>query len=281
MSWTKIDDQLHGHRKILRAWKCRPALGLHFMAMSYAASHEPQGFIPEEWVEEKLPAARERERAVAALTDVPAGFKAGLWEPVDGGWNIHDWDEYNGSAKTREEVRAAKSEAGKKGAAARWGDGRRDDTAMAACHDAANDTAIAPSPNPSATPKPPRPTITDRAVELGFSEWLDDLHTVTGKTVPGVGTKTRKTLAERYVACCGELAEADQADPLPAMKLATRAAHADPHRAENGYDGPENVLRVTKILGLVDNGRRLSNGRRDRPASVAEIHAAQQRRSAA
>lgn len=120
MSWAKIDDQLHGHRKILRAWKHRPALGLHFMALSYGASHDPRGFVPAEWVEEKLPNARERERTIAVLTDVPPGFTAGLWEPVDGGWNIHDWDEYNGDARTREEIRAAKSEAGKKGAAEKW-----------------------------------------------------------------------------------------------------------------------------------------------------------------
>ncbi len=153
------------------------------------------------------------------------------------------------------------------------------------CHGTERDKNVTVTPptvdRDRTTPKPPEPTVIDRAAELGFIDWLADLHAVTGKTVPGDGTKTRRTLAERYVACCGELDEADRAAPLSAMKLATRAAAADPHRAENGYDGPENVLRVTKILGLVDNGRRLSKGRHDRPATLADIQAAQQRRSAA
>ncbi len=149
------------------------------------------------------------------------------------------------------------------------------------CHGSERDETVTVTPptvdRDRTTPKPPRPTIDDRAAELGFPEWLDDLRTVTGKTVPGEGTKTRRTLAERYVACCAELDEADRADPLPAMKLATRAAHADPHRAENGYDGPENVLRVTKILGLVNNGRRLANGRRE--PTLADLHAAMERKA--
>ncbi len=127
-------------------------------------------------------------------------------------------------------------------------------------------------PDPSKPSKPKAPTPEEKAAPLGFVEWLEDLHAVTGKTVPGEGTKTRAKLASRYLDCCAELDEADRTAPLPAMKLATRAAHADPHRAEHGYDGPENVLRVTKILGLVNNGRRLS-----RPAqngSVDDLQAA-------
>jgi hypothetical protein len=104
------------------------------MAMSYSACYEPKGFVSEEFVEEKLPSAAERARVIKALTTPPAGFEKGLWEPVEGGWNIHDWDEYNGDAKTREQVRAAKSAAGKKGAAARWGAKQTDDKPIAGCH---------------------------------------------------------------------------------------------------------------------------------------------------
>lgn len=154
MAWAKLDDQLHGHRKIKRAWKCRPALGLHMMALSYSACYDLDGLVPEEFVEEKLPAKRERDAAVAALVE------AGLWEIVDDGWLVHDWDEYNGDAKTREAARAAKSEAGKKGAAARWKPMANDGT----CHESAISETVAedgsrgtgvqdPSPSPSPTTK--------------------------------------------------------------------------------------------------------------------------------
>lgn len=135
-------------------------------------------------------------------------------------------------------------------------------------------------------PSPPRGKrqsdgIEEKAAALGFNEWLLDLHAVTGKTVPAAGTKTRHTLAGQYLACCSEVPDNP---PLPALKLATRAAHADPHRKENGYDGAENVLRPTKILNLVDNGRRMAKGQlgaADKPPTVADIQAAQAARSAA
>lgn len=152
----------------------------------------------------------------------------------------------------------------------------------------ASKAAPVPSrPVPSDPPQPPRGRrqvsdgVEEKAAALGFDEWLSDLHTVTGKTVPAAGTKTRHTLAGQYVACCNELPDDP---PLPALKLATRAAHADPHRKENGYDGAENVLRPTKILNLVDNGRRMANGQlgaNDKPPTVAQIQAAQARRGAA
>jgi hypothetical protein len=146
MSWTRIDDQFHGHHKIKRAWKCRAALGLHVMAMSYSACYDLHGRVPVEFVEEKLPRARERDAAVIALVD------AGMWEPDRDdparGWYIHDWHEYNGTAKSREEIRAAKSAAGKKGAAARWGDGKPIAECHTDCHEPANGTDMAPSPSP-------------------------------------------------------------------------------------------------------------------------------------
>ncbi len=135
------------------------------------------------------------------------------------------------------------------------------------------------SSSSSSTSKPSttgeRDGVQQRAAALGFDEWLADHATVTGKTAPGVGTKTRAELAGRFVACCGEVPD----PPLPALKLATRAAHADEYRREHGYDGAENVLRVTKVLGLVNNGRRLQTGAQRAPTS-AEIVAATQQEAA-
>lgn len=113
MSWTKIDDQLHAHHKISRAWRCRPALGLHLMAMSYSACFALDGFVPDAFVIEKLPRAKERATTTAALVD------SGLWEPESEGWRIHNWAAYNGR-EVSPALRAARSAAGKKGAAAKW-----------------------------------------------------------------------------------------------------------------------------------------------------------------
>jgi hypothetical protein len=96
MTWAKIDDQFHGHRKAKRAWKGHArALGLHLLAISYCAGHLTDGLVDDEFVEEKLPGGRERGQVTQALVD------AGLWRRVGDGWEINDWLEYNPS---REEV---------------------------------------------------------------------------------------------------------------------------------------------------------------------------------
>lgn len=149
MAWAKVDDQLHGHHKIKRVWKCRPALGLHLMAMSYSACYDLDGLVPEEFVEEKLPSKRERDTALSALVD------AGLWEVGPDGWIIHDWAEYNGDARTREAARAAKREAGRKGAAARW---QNDDSSDGKCHESANDKPLAENGSRAAGVRDPSPS---------------------------------------------------------------------------------------------------------------------------
>jgi len=105
MSWAKVDDQLHGHRKAKLAWKRHPrALGLHLLALSYCAGHLTDGLVDVEFVEEKVPVARERTAVTAALVD------AGLWTVVEDGWRIHDWLEYNPSRTDILEKRRADAE---------------------------------------------------------------------------------------------------------------------------------------------------------------------------
>lgn len=92
MSWAKLDDQFHGHRKAMKAWRGHPrALGLHMLAMSYCAGHLTDGFVDDEFTEEKIPNARERHQATDALV------AADLWAREDDGWRINDWLDYNPS----------------------------------------------------------------------------------------------------------------------------------------------------------------------------------------
>ncbi len=92
MSWAKLDDQFHSHRKAKRAWRGHPrALGLHLLAMSYCAGQLTDGLVDDEFVEEKIPKAAERAAATSALVE------AGLWDRESDGWRIHDWLLYNAS----------------------------------------------------------------------------------------------------------------------------------------------------------------------------------------
>lgn len=268
MSWAKLDDGMGEHRKVTRALrKSRPAVALHFLGILHCSRYLTDGFVEDEYIEEVLP-ARERKAALDVLV------AQGLWEVADGGYAIHDYLDHNPS---REKVLKQRASDAERKARGRSSDarGRPDGIRKESDGSPAGQTpdssdrptgvrlesvrggSTVPSrPVPSTTsktPKPPNGGVEEQAVALGFDEWLADHHAVTGKTIAAPGTMTRTKLAGQYVACCKEVPQ----PPLQSLKLATRAAHADPHRLENGYDGAENVLRPTKVLGLVDNGRRI------------------------
>jgi hypothetical protein len=94
MTWAKFDDRYHDNRKIKRAWRTEPvSVGLHCMAITYSSMHETDGIIDLDWLEEKLPNAKLRQRVVTTLVD------AGLFEPIDGDrFLVHDYLKFNPSS---------------------------------------------------------------------------------------------------------------------------------------------------------------------------------------
>jgi hypothetical protein len=120
MAWAKFDDRFLINPKIMQAGL--EARALYIAGVLYCAGELTDGFIAE-GVLCKL----------AALADVPRAIDAAdrlidlaLWEQAEGGYIVHDYLEYNPTAEEvkarRDEVTKARSEAGKKGMAARWGD---------------------------------------------------------------------------------------------------------------------------------------------------------------
>lgn len=89
MPWFKVDDTLHSHPKARGAGL--PALGLWSLAGSYCSQYVTEGHVPE-WFVTSWPQGK---RLASALVN------AGLWMPVDDGWQFHDWDHYQ---MTREEI---------------------------------------------------------------------------------------------------------------------------------------------------------------------------------
>lgn len=88
MSWFKIDDGFHCHPKVLEAGN--EAIGLYVRCGSYSSQQLTEGFVP---------------RVIALMYGdthlIDALVKVGLFRPVDGGWQIHDYGVYN---PTREQV---------------------------------------------------------------------------------------------------------------------------------------------------------------------------------
>lgn len=118
MAWARLDDGFGDHPKVLDLIDTLPelegaaAIGLWTLALAYAHRTmrvaKVPGYIPRSFARRSaLVPPRIGDHLVAV----------GLWEEADGGWLIHDFDDYLPS----EELKAKRAEAGRRGAAARWG----------------------------------------------------------------------------------------------------------------------------------------------------------------
>lgn len=93
MTWVRLDDGFFRHPKARAAGKDGRAL---FVAgLCWSADNLTDGFIPTASLAQVLHDAEVRAPTVVRLVD------AGLWEPTDVGWHIHDFLDFN---KSREAV---------------------------------------------------------------------------------------------------------------------------------------------------------------------------------
>ncbi len=107
MSWVRMDDGAREHRKQLKAgaeacwlWSC----GLMYAGRQKA--HD--GFIPSEMLTQLYPFRKPLDLA-AKLVEV------GLWDKVEGGYHIHDYNEYQPTAEEVAALAAKRANAGKLG----------------------------------------------------------------------------------------------------------------------------------------------------------------------
>lgn len=128
--WFKVDDKFWCHPKVIGL--SSDALALWLKAGCWSAQQLTDGFIPA--------------NAIASLGSVEAAHElvsAGLWEEIgDDGFGFHDWEKFQPTREQAESHRAQvaqkRSEAGRKGAKARWGDGKNSKTMAngnGKCHD--------------------------------------------------------------------------------------------------------------------------------------------------
>ena len=126
MGWARLDDGFHDHPKLIGL--SLEALGLWTKCLTWAHRHHGSsaqlGFVPV---------------GLATMFAGSRGEKLGnelvtarLWDETDGGWLIHDYIDYLPASErpvTADDVRKSRSEAGKRGAEARWSkaNGKQDD----------------------------------------------------------------------------------------------------------------------------------------------------------
>jgi hypothetical protein len=128
MPYALIDDQMYDHPKFVGL--SDGAVGLWVRCLSWTARHLTDGHIPAA-LPGKLCTSSERtaRRFAAELVD------SGLWVAAQNGYQFHDYHHHNPSGSAvkarRAEVSEARSQAGRKGAEARWGHGKPDGKPMA------------------------------------------------------------------------------------------------------------------------------------------------------
>lgn len=114
MSWAKIDDQLHANEKF--AAVSLSAVGLWTLCLSWAADRRSDGRLPVAIV--RRLGGHDTEPLASELV------AAGLWNPLEGGWEIHNFLHYNPSRAEQEanddHLSTVRSDAGRRGAEARW-----------------------------------------------------------------------------------------------------------------------------------------------------------------
>lgn len=143
MSWVSLDDKFHSNRKTVSSGN--DGAGVYARALSYCGDHLTDGWVPLAWAKEiARPALRKKVTACGFWVEVEGGE---LYCYVSGdesytvtiespGYFIPDYLAANPTSQSvlerRDELSKVRSDAGKKGAAARWKrDGKDDGKPMA------------------------------------------------------------------------------------------------------------------------------------------------------
>lgn len=170
MPWFKVDDQLAFNAKVMLAGNS--AMGLWVRAGSWSSAQLTGGFIPGHM-------ANAMANAMANPCDADALVMAGLWQEVDGGYQFHDWADFQPDAEVekqkRKETSEARSAAGKAGARARWAaknDGKTPDLPKQK-HGKPHGKPMANEWQTDA-PVPTRPDQTNREAKASLSDIAED-----------------------------------------------------------------------------------------------------------
>jgi len=126
VSWVRVDDGFEDHAKVDPLSDAAHRLWLRAACWCKKPANEHTlGFVPRallRTIGKNAGSQAHLEKLAQELVEANGGgiFEQGLWEPVDGGWRFHDWATYQ-PKDDEERIKERRSEAGRKGAAARWG----------------------------------------------------------------------------------------------------------------------------------------------------------------
>lgn len=109
MSWTRLDDAIYDHPKVLEVDPLDRLL--YVWALCWSSRHRTDGRLRRR--------ALGHVAALAGVTDLDGAaarlVAAGLWEDDADGWLVHDFHDYQPAAADVDELRAKRAEAGRQG----------------------------------------------------------------------------------------------------------------------------------------------------------------------
>ena len=111
MAWFRVDDTFPMNVKSLSC--SLNAIGLWTLAGAWSCQQLTDGAIPRSIVEAF--ASRVLEANVDGASIASELVASGLWDETPDGYQFHDWDDYQYTAKEVEDRRAKRAEAGRKG----------------------------------------------------------------------------------------------------------------------------------------------------------------------
>jgi hypothetical protein len=126
--WVKIDDSFEEHAKVSPLSDAAHRLWMR--AACWCQKVGSDGFVPKSEllaIGRQAATLKRLEALAGELVAARAGgvFSVGLWEPVEGGWKFHDWEEYQISqakpTMTRSEAASAAGKQSAKVRAERYG----------------------------------------------------------------------------------------------------------------------------------------------------------------
>ena len=188
--WAKIDDQFYLGKKAARI--DRDEQDLYLASLVYCNGQLTDGFVPAAnlmllYVWAKLPMeanAQANAQAIASRL-----VEHDLWELVDGGFQVHDFLDWNPSREDVLALKAARSEAGKRGGQHSVAKRQASAQASAQAKPKQNPT---PSPSPSqeiGNPPPPFQAIAGNGTGRSYAEKMQELN-------DKLGPELRRMLAD-------------------------------------------------------------------------------------
>ena len=178
MAYIQVEASVRTHKKFLKAGPAPSWLWL--CGLAYCQEGLTDGFIPTEAL--MYLGVKNAKQLAAHLV------AANLWEVVEGGWQVHDYLQYNKSAATVNGIKKTKREAGKAGGLAS-GEARRE----------------APASTPAEAPREPISSLLVSSQLNGVSEtpqtdvWLLEFL----KAYPGQGQCASHLLGTAFFAVVG------------------------------------------------------------------------------